>query len=90
MIWKISQDGISASRTLDNGSTESRLISAIDADELALALPANPIIRNYREQRAEEYPPMTDYMDAVVKGDAVAQQVYINKCLAVKAKYPKV
>jgi hypothetical protein len=40
-LWKLSQDGNSASRTLDNGSFESRLVSAIPADELASALPAD-------------------------------------------------
>lgn len=39
--------------------------------------------------RAEEYPPMADYLDAKVKGDAVQEQTYIDACLAVKAKYPK-
>lgn len=43
----------------------------------------------YQELRAAEYPPATDYLDAVVKGDLVAQQAYIDACLAVKAKYPK-
>jgi hypothetical protein len=43
----------------------------------------------YRELRAKEYPPVTDYLDAVVKGDLVQQQAYIDACLAVKAKYPK-
>jgi hypothetical protein len=42
-LWKLSQDGNSASRTLDNGSFESRLVTTIDADELATALPADPI-----------------------------------------------
>lgn len=44
---------------------------------------------NYAEKRASEYPPMEDYLDAIVKNDTVAQQEYIDKCLAVKAKYPK-
>ena len=43
MAWKLSQDGKTASRILDNGATESSLISAIDADELAAALPADPL-----------------------------------------------
>ena len=43
MIWKLSHDGKSASRTLDNGCMESRLIHAIDPIELASALPADPI-----------------------------------------------
>jgi len=40
-------------------------------------------------KRKEAYPPQSDYLDAVVKGDTVAQQAYIDACLAVKAKYPK-
>lgn len=43
----------------------------------------------YIAKRAAEYPPVTDYLDAVVKGDTAQQQVYIDACLAVKAKYPK-
>lgn len=43
----------------------------------------------YQRLRAAEYPPVTDYLDAVVKGDLAQQQAYIDACLAVKAKYPK-
>ena len=43
----------------------------------------------YIAKRAAEYPPVTDYLDAVVKGDAAQQQAYIDACQAVKAKYPK-
>jgi len=44
----------------------------------------------YAEKRAVEYPPMTDYLDGVVKGDQAQIDKYIADCLAVKAKYPKV
>lgn len=43
----------------------------------------------YIAKRVAEYPPMTDYLDAVVKGDTAQQQAYIDACQAVKAKYPK-
>jgi hypothetical protein len=43
----------------------------------------------YREIRQAEYPSPTDYLDAIVKGDTVAQKAYIDACLAVKVKYPK-
>jgi len=43
----------------------------------------------YAQKRASEYPPMTDYLDGIVKGDQNQIQKYINDCLAVKAKYPK-
>jgi hypothetical protein len=43
----------------------------------------------YKAKRAAEYPPMTDYLDGVVKGDQAQIDKYIADCLAVKAKYPK-
>jgi hypothetical protein len=43
----------------------------------------------YQRDRASEYPPITDYIDGVVKGDQAQIQTYIDACLAVKAKYHK-
>lgn len=43
----------------------------------------------YQRQRAKEYPPITDYLDGVVKGNQEQIQAYIDACLAVKAKFPK-
>lgn len=43
----------------------------------------------YIEQRSAEYPPITDYLDGVVKGDQAQIDKYIADCQAVKAKYPK-
>jgi hypothetical protein len=43
----------------------------------------------YQRKRAAEYPPITDYIDGVVKGDQDQIDAYIDACLAVKAKYPK-
>ena len=43
----------------------------------------------YKEQRAAEYPPAADYLDAVVKGDQEQIDAYIAACQAVKTKYPK-
>ena len=43
----------------------------------------------YTVKRAAEYPPITDYIDGVVKGDQAQIDKYIADCLAVKAKYPK-
>jgi hypothetical protein len=42
------------------------------------------------ELRKSEYPPITDYIDGVVKGDQAQIDAYIAACQAVKAKYPKV
>jgi len=43
----------------------------------------------YKDKRTLEYPPYTDYLDGVVKGDQAQIDKYIADCLAVKAKYPK-
>jgi tRNA A37 N6-isopentenylltransferase MiaA len=45
--------------------------------------------RQYQRQRALEYPPITDYLDGVVKGDQAQIDKYIADCQAVKAKYPR-
>ena len=44
---------------------------------------------DYADKRRAEYPPVTDYLDAVVKSDQAAIAAYIAACQAVKAKYPK-
>ena len=43
----------------------------------------------YAQKRRAEYPPVTDYLDAVVKDDPAGIAAYITACQAVKAKYPK-
>lgn len=43
----------------------------------------------YQRLREKEYPDFREYLDGVVKGNQEQIQSYIDKCLAVKAKYPK-
>jgi len=55
---------------------------------------------SYQEKRKREYPPIEDFLDSKVKQGSLdeliklegikQEQDYINKCLAVKEKYPKV
>jgi hypothetical protein len=45
--------------------------------------------KQYQRDRAKEYPPLTDYLDGIVKGDQSQIDKYIADCQAVKAKYPK-
>lgn len=59
--------------------------SALDAIAAAQAIADT----EYQRLRAAEYPPITDYLDGIVKGDAAQVQAYIDACLAVKLKYPK-
>jgi hypothetical protein len=58
-------------------------------DEEAEALRPQPAELTYAQKRVAEYPPMTDYIDGVVKGDQAQIDKYIADCQAVKAKYPK-
>ena len=60
---------------------------AITEIEVAALRPA--YIPTYAEKRAAEYPPITDYLDGVVKGDQAQINKYITDCQAVKVKYPK-
>jgi len=43
----------------------------------------------YKAKRAAAYPPVTDYLDGIVKNDKAQIDKYVADCLAVKAKYPK-
>jgi hypothetical protein len=43
----------------------------------------------YIAKRQAEYPPMTDWIDGMVKGDQAQINKYIADCLAVKERYPK-
>lgn len=50
---------------------------------------AEELATGYIQKRQAEYPPMTDYLDGIVKGDTEQINKYIAECKAVKAKYPK-
>ena len=65
-------------------------VSKAQADEL-IATQTQAIFNalDYADKRRAEYPPVTDYLDAVVKGDQAGIAAYIAVCQAVKAKYPK-
>ncbi len=61
-----------------------------DAEEAVWATEKEALATTeYQRQRSSEYPPITDYIDGIVKGDTTQVQDYIDACLAVKTKYPK-
>jgi hypothetical protein len=66
-------------------------IVPMTAEEITKAQQAQAYVdaHAYIAKRAAEYPPITDYLDGVVKGDQAQIDKYIADCLAVKAKYPK-
>jgi hypothetical protein len=74
--------------------THTRGDTAYDADGNEVAYDKDAVqayvdAHAYIAKRASEYPPITDYIDGVVKGDQAQIDKYIADCLAVKAKYPK-
>ena len=79
--------GIEEGQPVPDGYTEVT-IDEINADNEAKAQAEFDALP-YSEKRAAEYPPITDYIDGVVKGDDAQVQAYIDACLAVKDKYPK-
>ena len=69
--------------TYPNKPTHAELESAWD--EIVAEQKAN----EYKVLRANAYPPMAEYLDAIVKNDTAQKEKYIADCLAVKALYPK-
>jgi|LakMenE01Jun11ns_1017448.scaffolds.fasta_scaffold8607053_1 hypothetical protein len=45
--------------------------------------------QSWEFKRRMSYPPITDYLDGVVKGDQAQIDAYIAACQAVKDRYPK-
>lgn len=85
-VWSMNGESYEGLEWLDQNSpkpTEAELLIEV------ARLQAEYEATEYQRQRAAEYPPMADYLDAVVKGDQAQIDAYIAACLAVKAKYPK-
>lgn len=60
-----------------------------DVDKELVRVKKEYAAKEYQKLRAAEYPPITDYLDGVVKGDQAQIDAYIAACQAVKTKYPK-
>lgn len=74
---------------IDWQSTDQTVPSEAEIAAEVARLEAEYAATEYQRKRADEYPPMSDYLDGVVKGDQAQIDKYIADCLAVKAKYPK-
>ena len=57
--------------------------------EWGLTINEEVVVRTISDLRKNAYPPMANYLDAIVKNDTEALQTYLNACLAVKEKYTK-
>jgi hypothetical protein len=84
--WSLMGDDYSGLEWLDETQTKPTEKECLaEAKKLQAAYDA----LEYQRLRAPEYPPITDYLDGVVKGDHSQIETYIAACLAVKEKYPK-
>jgi hypothetical protein len=81
--WVLRGDDLEWMDTEQTQPTETEITAEV------VRLQAEYEAKEYQRQRAAEYPPMADYLDAVVKGDQAQIDAYVAACLAVKAKYPK-
>jgi hypothetical protein len=87
-------DFLSAIHKLNPTVTVIRGEVAYDADGNEIAYDKSAVqayvdAHAYIAKRASEYPPVTDWLDGMVKGDQAQIDKYIADCLAVKAKYKK-
>ena len=76
-------------------------VRSVDANGIAKDVDGNPVSYDlaavnawvnpnaYKYNRMKEYPPVSDYLDGVVKGNQTQIDAYIAACQAVKTKYPK-
>lgn len=81
--WTLRGDDLEWVDTEQTQPTESEIQAEI------IRLQADYDSKQYQRNRAQEYPPVTDYLDGIVKGDTAQVQAYIDACNAVKTKYPK-
>jgi hypothetical protein len=89
--WDISQVGVTdedynSIEWLD-GNPNNILVDQIKVK--VAELKADYDSKQYQRDRLPEYPPATDYLDGVVKGDQGQIDKYIADCLAVKQRFPK-
>lgn len=82
-------DGREIDFTVVVGQSEDEIPSLVEHHVNIVTNPPPPPTPSYAQLRQQSYPPMTDYLDGVVKGDQAQIDAYIAACLAVKAQYPK-
>lgn len=92
--WKVDKD-LEATEEVavgidDEGNNiyETRLINVYGLVDISEQMKQWKLF-NYQLLREPLYPKQSEYLDAMVKGDELAIQLYKDKCIAVKLKYPK-
>ena len=93
--WKIDKD-LEATEEVATGIYEegkdiyeTRLVNVYELVDILEQVKQWKLL-NYQLLREPLYPNQSEYLDAMVKSDEDVIQLYKDKCLAVKAKYPKI
>ena len=85
-VWSVTGDTYEGIDWQDTTQTKP---TKVEVEAAVIVIKAEFEAKRYQNLRMREYPPMSDYLDAVVKGDQEQIQAYIDACNAVKLKYPK-
>jgi hypothetical protein len=80
-FWAI-EDGVVSFGETDNAPTDAEIEAEI------ARLQADYEAKQYQRDRAAEYPPIGDQLDALWKGGTAAEEM-LGVVMAVKSKYPK-
>ena len=74
---------------VQTGETSQVDLTAEEVSALQIAEEIRLSQISYAIKRQAEYPPYSDYLDGIAKGDQTQIAKYIADCQAVKVKYPK-
>lgn len=85
--WSLNGDSYSGLNWMETNSIPKPTLEELEAE--CDRLDAEWQRTQYQRDRAKEYPDFKEYLDGIVKGDQAQIQQYIDACLAIKAKYPK-
>ena len=92
--WKVDKDLEATEEVVigqdedGNDIIETRLVNVYEPVDISQQMKQWKLL-NYQLLREPLYPKQSEYLDAMVKGDDLAIQLYKDKCIAVKVKYPK-
>jgi len=100
----IIQADIDAKEALWAASPKTKTITGMFGEEETYPMSKDEIVKpdipDYYDKRLLEYPPLADYVDAIVKKSSsdpivaavgeIQEQLYIATCLTIKEKYPKI
>ena len=89
LVFHLSKDGEVSLANIDGQENNGTIPSETAIETELSRLKAIHDSTQYQRDRQPNYPPATDYLDGIVKGDQAQIDKYIADCLAIKEKFPK-